>query len=372
MVVSNKLLFFIILGLFLMGCQGNAAVKTAVPPTILPTTNTPTEIAGALTPNVTTAPPPSPTPFATQPIEIQAKTDLETAVSPSATPSPMPLPSFTPLPPAVEPPTEAPILPTDPAPTEPAVIDPAAEQPRASIVGYSVLGRPIVAYEFGQGPKQIIFVGGIHGGYEWNTIVLANNIIDHFRAYPEEIPESLTVTIIPSANPDGHYLIAGEDGFFDDVDVAGETFNGRFNANQVDLNRNWACKWQAETIWRDQTFPQGGGSAVFSEPETQALSNFFVAKQPQIVVFWHSAAHAVYPSGCEVEHARSVELAGVYSQAASYPLKNAFEFYDITGDAGDWLTTQNIASISIELTNHQNSETARNLEGVRALLNYLQ
>ena len=40
----------------------------------------------------------------------------------------------------------------------------------------------------------------------------------------------------------------------------------------------------------------------------------------------------------------------------------------ITGDAGDWLTTLDIPSISIELTNHYNMEWQRNLDGMLALL----
>ncbi|HSJ86953.1 MAG TPA: hypothetical protein VK909_07060, partial [Anaerolineales bacterium] len=46
--------------------------------------------------------------------------------------------------------------------------------PRPAIIGFSLAGRPIEAYTFGTGGKQYLIVAGIHGGYEGNTIALAN------------------------------------------------------------------------------------------------------------------------------------------------------------------------------------------------------
>jgi len=56
----------------------------------------------------------------------------------------------------------------------------AAEQHRFEI-GRSAGGLPIEAYRFGRGPIRLILVGGIHGGYEWNTILLAYAVIDHYH-----------------------------------------------------------------------------------------------------------------------------------------------------------------------------------------------
>ena len=35
-----------------------------------------------------------------------------------------------------------------------------------TVIGKSVESRDIVAYHFGAGAKELLFVGGIHGGYE--------------------------------------------------------------------------------------------------------------------------------------------------------------------------------------------------------------
>lgn len=55
---------------------------------------------------------------------------------------------------------------------------------RATIIGLSFSGRPIEVYTFGQGERQRMIVAGIHGGYEWNTIALADELITYLDAHP--------------------------------------------------------------------------------------------------------------------------------------------------------------------------------------------
>jgi hypothetical protein len=52
-----------------------------------------------------------------------------------------------------------------------------ADGPLPSIIGFSFGGRPIEAYRFGVGEREYLIVAGIHGGYEGNTIALANELI---------------------------------------------------------------------------------------------------------------------------------------------------------------------------------------------------
>ncbi|MCB0062256.1 MAG: hypothetical protein KDE19_09080, partial [Caldilineaceae bacterium] len=58
-----------------------------------------------------------------------------------------------------------------------------AEAQNPSIIGYSAGGLPIESYAFGAGPNRVVLVGGIHGGAEWNTIVLAYTAIDYFSRH---------------------------------------------------------------------------------------------------------------------------------------------------------------------------------------------
>lgn len=51
--------------------------------------------------------------------------------------------------------------------------------PRSEVVGSSVQGRPIYAYNYGTGSSTLLLVGGMHGGYEWNSVLLAYQAMDY-------------------------------------------------------------------------------------------------------------------------------------------------------------------------------------------------
>jgi len=233
-------------------------------------------------------------------------------------------------------------------------------------IGDSSRGFPLSTYQFKDGPQHIVIVGGIHGGYEWNTILLAYELISYFQDHPAAVPDTITLTFIPSANPDGQELVTGKTGPFTLADLAQDTIPGRFNGNGVDLNRNWDCNWLPEATWRGRLV--SGGEAVFSEPETIVLRDFLLQHQPEAVIFLHSAANGVFASGCPQTDQASMDLARIYAEAAGYAAYERFSSYEVTGDAGDWLTTQGITSISIELKNHENLDLEKNLGGMLAVL----
>lgn len=233
-------------------------------------------------------------------------------------------------------------------------------------IGLSSRGFPLTAHQFNDGPRHIVIVGGIHGGYEWNTILLAYGAIDYFLEHPAAVPESVTLTIIPAANPDGQELVTGKPNRFTVEDLVEDTFPGRFNGNDVDLNRNWDCQWAEKALWRDREI--SGGDRPFSEPETVVLRDFLLQHQSEAVIFLHSAANGVFASGCPGTHQPSMDLAQIYGKAAGYPVYERFSAYEVTGDAGDWLSTQGIASFSVELINHQDLDLEKNLAGILAVL----
>lgn len=233
-------------------------------------------------------------------------------------------------------------------------------------IGFSTQNRPIRSYQFGSGATTLVFIGGIHGGYEWNTILLAYQTIDYLLDHPEAVPVDVKLFVVPNANPDGLALLMGQDGRFTADDLPADTFPGRFNGNGVDLNRNWDCDWSPTAVWRDESV--SAGAEPFSEPETRALRDFLLAQQPTAVIFWHSAANGVYPSDCGQSFPASLQLAEIYSQAANYPLRREFTSYAITGDAGNWLATQNIPAITVELKSDEALEWEKNLAGITAVL----
>jgi predicted deacylase len=244
--------------------------------------------------------------------------------------------------------------------------------PRLSVIGKSVQGRNIEAYSFGKGDKLLTFVGGIHGGYEWNSVYLAYTFIDYLIANPDIIPDNITIIIIPSANPDGLFQITGKDGRFILEDIKTDDSGlGRFNANNVDLNRNFDCKWKAEGLWRNKIV--SAGKSAFSEPEAIAIRDFMLSKKPNAVVFWHSQASTVYTSECgNGILPETTNIMNKYSLASGYKTATTFSSYEVTGDAGDWLSTIDIPSITVELSTHESIEWQKNLAGINALLNYFK
>jgi hypothetical protein len=250
------------------------------------------------------------------------------------------------------------------------VTPPALPVYSSAIIGKSVEGREITAYTYGAGTKKLLFVGGIHGGYEWNSVLLAYEFMDYLKANPSAVPVGLSVTVIPSLNPDGVFKVVGVEGRFTIAQVSTSSVTlaaGRFNAHKVDLNRNFDCKWQATATWQSRTVSAGG--AAFSEPEAAAFRDYVLKSRPDGVIFWHSQANSVYTSDCGGGILPgTAQIANAYATASGYPKADTFTAYAVTGDSTDWLASVHIPAITVELSTHANVEWDRNLAGIKALL----
>ncbi len=242
-----------------------------------------------------------------------------------------------------------------------------------TVIGKSVEGKNITAYHYGTGDTELLFVGGIHGGYEWNTVLVAYQMMDYLKKNPTVVPKNIKVTVIPVLNPDGLNKVVGTaTGDFTQADVSSSEATvvaGRFNANNVDLNRNFDCAWQSSSTWQNKTV--SGGSKVFSEPESQAIKKYVEINKPTAVVAWFSAAGGVYSSSCNNGvSAETKIITKKYADASGYPAYDKFSFYEITGDMLNWLAKNNTPAISVLLTNHTDTEWTKNQKGIEALFKY--
>ena len=241
-----------------------------------------------------------------------------------------------------------------------------------TIIGKSVGGRDIIAYHYGTGATEIIFVGGIHGGYSWNTALVAYQTMDYLDANPTVIPANVKVTVIPVLNPDGLYKVVGSSGRFTPANVSSSQtiqISGRFNGDGVDINRNFDCDWQTSAKWQNTNV--SGGSAAFSEPESLAIKNYVEAQNPKAVVVWYSAQGGVYASSCGSGILPETSaITDIYAKASGYPAFQTFDFYTTTGDMVNWLAKQQIPAISVLLTNHTDTEWTKNQKGIDALLQH--
>lgn len=262
---------------------------------------------------------------------------------------------------------------TDTATTTPPAPPPAPTVKAEESIGTSVGGREITAYNFGTGPTKILFVGGIHGGYEWNTVLVANQLVDYLKANPSAVPASTTITVIPVLNPDGlSKVLASTTNIRTfaaaDVDKSQTVqVSGRFNGNTVDLNRNFDCDWKSEGVWQSKKV--SGGTAAFSEPESKAVQAWVSANKPAGVVVYYSSAGGVFASNCHdsvLEETKTIM--NLYSKASNYKANESFDFYATTGDMVNWLAKEKIPAFSVLLTNHTDSEWDKNLAGIKAML----
>jgi hypothetical protein len=252
--------------------------------------------------------------------------------------------------------------------TEPVV---AKDEP-VSVIGQSFNKNDIVAYHFGNGTKEIMFMSGIHGGYSWNTALLGFELVDWFEANQDKIPADVKVTIIPVLNPDGLKETTGKTGRFSAAVVCIDEMikvAGRYNGNEVDLIRNFACEWQSVGTWQIQEV--SGGATVFSEPESKAVQAYVAAHKPIAVVTWYSAAGGVYSSNCKNGALpETLALTNLFAKASGYKAYEEFNYYEITGDMVNWLASQNIPAISVLLTDRVQTEFSKNIAGVEAILNH--
>ena len=259
-------------------------------------------------------------------------------------------------------------------PTKVSVVnnDIATTTPVYKVIGTSVEGRKIESYTYGTGAKSIVFVGGIHGGYEWNGVAVAYNLMDYLSQNSSIIPAGLKVTIIPDLNPDAVYKVTGKEGRFDIADVSTDQkilTSARFNSDEVDLNRNFGCNWKPKSLWQNKTV--SGGSEAFSEPESKVFRDFTLENKPVGVIFWHSQSGGIYASECgKGILSTTTAMMNAYSKASGYPANTTFTAYTTTGASDDWLASIGVPAMTVEFKTHKDIEWDQNLAGVKAVLKY--
>jgi len=282
--------------------------------------------------------------------EPRAQT-MDLTIAPAISPTPTSLPQIYFLPTITPNPLATPIVFFTPTAFS------LANGPRPTIIGYSVSGRPLDVYTFGQGEKQVMIVAGIHGGYEWNTIALADELLLYINEHPEIIPSDTQLFILRNMNPDG--------------DARAHTVDGRVNDHNVDLNRNfpvnWKAEWDRENCWnyRDTTSGSGPGS----EPETRAVMNFLSTRRVRAIISYHSAGLGIFPGG-EPWEETSVEFAKALNKATRYPFPPIENGCVYTGTLADYAVSLGAAAVDMELRNHDDTDFKQNLKALQVLLDW--
>ena len=217
-------------------------------------------------------------------------------------------------------------------------------------IGQSVQGRNIYAYSFGTGSKKIVFFGSIHGS-ESNTQATLNYLISDLENNSSKIPTDKTVIVIPTVNPDG---------------IANRS---RFNANGVDINRNFNTPgWTAGTYLQTNYYPTGGGTEPFSEPESRIIRDFIIQQHPYLTITYHSAAGYVIPSNTTL----GTTLGRQYAQLTGYQYvapgtTDAFS-YEINGTFEEWAEIQGYNDMVVELSSASSSQFTQNQKAMWTMI----
>jgi hypothetical protein len=202
----------------------------------------------------------------------------------------------------------------------------------SKVIGYSVQGRPIIAYYYGSGSTTVLFSGGIHGS-EYSGVYTMLDWVSHLDSNAYKIPSSRKVVIIPNVNPDGF------------------ASGSRYNANGVNLDRNFdTANWQADIDTSTGTVVNGGGTEPMSEPETQAIASLTTSLQPRLEVSFHAQGSLVGAN----QYGDSVSIGNLYAANVGYSsmigVAEETMGYSITGEYEEWAGEQyGTPAILIEL-----------------------
>jgi len=188
------------------------------------------------------------------------------------------------------------------------------------VIGYSVKGRPIVAWYFGTGGTTILFVGGIHGN-EPSGYYMMQDWANWLDANGYKIPADKQVVVVPEVNPDG---IAADQ---------------RYNAHDVNLDRNYPTSdWEKDIqVVGGGTVVNGGGTTPGSEPETQAMMAL-IHSLPNIRAEFSFHAQGALVSANRIGD--STAIANAYAAAVGYQTvyddpEQVFG-YTLTGELETW------------------------------------
>jgi len=194
---------------------------------------------------------------------------------------------------------------------------------RLYICGYSVKGRQILGMKITDNPDieenepEIRLIGAHHGNELISVeipLYMLNYLTDNYGSDPTvtDLVNNREIWAVPMMNPDGV-----------------ESYS-RYNANGVDLNRDYGYMWEG---W-------GGSPGPFSQPETRAIRILSQANPFAISLSYHCAATYVnylwdYTPILTQDNDLIVELSNGYADSSGYTPINGWSWYEVHGSCQD-------------------------------------
>jgi hypothetical protein len=191
-------------------------------------------------------------------------------------------------------------------------------------LGNSVQGRILWGLKITDNPdieedEAEVRICGNHHGNELMSVelplLLAWYLVDNYASdpYVENLVNSRETWIIPMVNPDGR------------------TMNSRYNANGIDLNRDYGYMWDGE----------GGSPAPFSQLETKVMREHALDNSFVFSLSFHCSGDIVnyiwnYKGQPVADHDVVVDLSNQYGSHNGYWVVEGFDWYQTKGDLNDF------------------------------------
>lgn len=179
--------------------------------------------------------------------------------------------------------------------------------PQWQVVGRSVEGRPLRLLRVGNGPRRVVWIGGIHGDEREGaraTAELPRAFLDTPGA-----AEAVTLTILEDANPDG------------------SVHGTRCNKNGVDLNRNYPATNYLPGDAR--------GERPLDQPEARVVHDLLLEERPHATVVahaWRNDHFVNFDGPAEAER-----LARLFAERSGFPVKASDKIAPTPGSLGSWV-----------------------------------
>jgi len=221
-----------------------------------------------------------------------------------------------------------------------------------SIEGRTMFGMRITSPEGGE-DKPAVVLDGTHHAREWIALMvpmyIADRLVRDYETDPEvrQLVDEAIIYVLPLINPDGYE-------YSRDVNRMWRK-NRRDNEGSscwgVDPNRNYGYEWGGYGASSDPCDETYRGTGPFSEPETSAVRDFFLAT-PNIKghISYHSYGQLIlYPFGYdyvlppEPDLSTFIELSAAMADAIYsvhgkvYTDQPAHDLYPCSGITTDWV-----------------------------------
>ena len=230
-------------------------------------------------------------------------------------------------------------------------------------IGASIEGRIIWAFKVSDNPgvdedePEVLYTGLTHAREPLSMMNLFYFVRWLCENYSSDVTAEFLVDhremwFVPIINPDGYAYnetIAPNGGGMHRKNRRPNPDNSNFNNGTqqgIDLNRNYGYNWGADNSGSSSN-PCSAvyrGTSAFSEPETEAISNFVSARQFKNVLHYHSYSNVlihswgdgILPDEPDLTTLR--EIGAEMTRENGYAVGTGMETigYGVNGDAVDW------------------------------------